>query len=325
MAEIIDAERANFKRWLQRGAFEARLERARKFIEDVNSGWVSAEVKEVRDRMKVIFPPAGQLSNGQRDLLFLASNFLKVLNFKPSSKTILVIDEVFDYLDDANLTVAQYFLSNIVEEYRTSGGRIYPILLTHLDPSLFKGYALRRRNVIYLGIPTQQISNTMKTIISRREEPAWKDDLEKHFLHYHPTSIDISQTFNKVYQLPKKHGQSHDFYEFLANEWTKLDQGQDDYDPFAVCAYVRIQIERLAYGKLVSQDQRTLFLDTHGTGKKLELLNNYGIQTPEVWTLLGVIYNEALHTKGALDQTSTISLKVRNLGLRQMIRRALSP
>jgi hypothetical protein len=35
---------------------------------------------------------------------------------RPDKKYILIIDEVFDYLDDANTMAAQYYLSQIVKK-----------------------------------------------------------------------------------------------------------------------------------------------------------------------------------------------------------------
>lgn len=324
IAEVAGRDRANFKKWLQRGEFESRLQRARDFIEDVNSAWVSAEIKEARDRVSVIFPTAGQLSNGQRDLLYLAGQFLKVVNTNTSKGSILIVDEVFDYLDDANLTVAQYFLSNMINNVKAAGGSIYVILLTHLDPAVFRGFALKKINTIYLGIPTPAITNTMKVIINKRDETDWKEELAKYFLHYHPTDTDIIAVFNGTYGLPKAHGKSHSFYAFLTEHWNKLVQGRDDFDPFAVCAHIRIQIEKKAYALLTSDEQRQFFLETHGTRDKLDVAISYGHTCPEIWTLLGLLYNDALHQKGALEQTSTIALKLRNLGLQRMMKKALA-
>ena len=53
-------------------------------------------------------------------------------------KSLLTIDEVFDYLDDANLLVAQHFLLELMKQFKDAGKSIYVVILTHLNPSQFK-------------------------------------------------------------------------------------------------------------------------------------------------------------------------------------------
>lgn len=318
-------DRSNLKRWLQYGQYCAKLHALREFISDINGAWVAAEVKEIKGRVLVNFPDASSLSNGQRDLLYFGCCLLKARNATGVKPCLIVIDEVFDYLDDANIVVAQYFLSKLVDAYREEGGEVYICLLTHLDPSYFKGYALSRQQVVYLGDDEQKISNTMKKVILNRDDVKWSADISKYFLHYHPDEKDISGVFNEVFGLPKKHGSNYGFYEFLEGEWSKCVSSSGSYDPFAVCAYVRVQIERCAYEKIQTEHERHKFLDDcNGTSKKLEFVQSLDILVPEVCLLLGVVYNDALHRKGSIDQSSSIALKLKNLGLQNIMRQAVA-
>ncbi|MGZ2403653.1 hypothetical protein [Rhizobium ruizarguesonis] len=319
------SDRQNLKKWLQHAVYSRRLQSLKDFIGDINGAWVTAEIKETKGRVLVNFPDASSLSNGQRDLLYFGCNLLRTRETTSTKPCILLIDEVFDYLDDANIVVAQYFMSKLIDAYREDDRQIYICLLTHLDPLYFKGYALKRQQTVYLGDTSQKISETMRKVILNRDDTSWKEDLSRHFLHYHPDDCDISEIFNATYGLPKKHGKSHSFYEFLRGEWDKCIAGGGFYDPFAVCAYVRVQIEQCAYSKIQTQPEREKFLaECNGTATKLEFAESIGIPVPEACLLLGVVYNDALHRKGAIDQSSTIALKLRNLGLQSMMKQAIN-
>jgi hypothetical protein len=325
LMDLTVSARSNLKKWLQYAVYSRRLQSLKDFIEDINGAWVTAEIKETRGRVVVNFPDASSLSNGQRDLLYFGCNLLRTREMTSTKPCILLIDEVFDYLDDANIVVAQYFMSKLIDAYRQEKRQIYICLLTHLDPLYFKGYALRRQQTVYLGDTTQKISETMRKVIAHREDACWAGDLSRHFLHYHPENRDISEVFNTTYGLPKRHGKSHDFYEFLKEEWDKCIAGGGTYDPFAVCAYVRVQIEQCTYSRIQNQPEREKFLlECNGTAKKLEFAESLGILIPEACLLLGVVYNDALHRTGAIDQSSTIALKLRNLGLQSMMKQAIN-
>ena len=64
--------------------------------------------KEQDGRLVVTYPHANEISNGQRDVLTFATELMVFkAGLKPDKKYILIIDEVFDYLDDANTMAAQ--------------------------------------------------------------------------------------------------------------------------------------------------------------------------------------------------------------------------
>ncbi|NKB83738.1 hypothetical protein HED51_11295 [Ochrobactrum grignonense] len=78
--KLIEDNRAEFKKWLQRCDFERRLSNIKAFINDINGGWVAANIKETKGRLIIKFPDANSLSNGQRDLLYFTCALIKVTN-----------------------------------------------------------------------------------------------------------------------------------------------------------------------------------------------------------------------------------------------------
>lgn len=155
LMDVDVADRNNLKKWLLYAAHSRRIDFLRSVIEDINGAWVTAEIKETKGRARMVFPDASSLSNGQRDLLYFACNLLRARELTSTRPCILLIDEVFDYLDDANIVVAQYFISRLIEDYQKEAGKIYICLLTHLDPMFFRGYALRRQHTVYLAAGSQ--------------------------------------------------------------------------------------------------------------------------------------------------------------------------
>ena len=68
--------------------------------------------------LRLKLPKVSTISNGQRDLLCFVASFLKMIISGKSLKKmkICVIDEVFDYLDGANLLFIQYLISNFISQ-----------------------------------------------------------------------------------------------------------------------------------------------------------------------------------------------------------------
>lgn len=104
----------------------------------IGKTWKNIHTMEHKGSLIVKMPNATNISNGQRDVLTLSIELLKIKSeIKDGCKLILIIDEVFDYLDPVNMTIVQYYFSQIVEEYRQKC-ILYPIIMTHLSPSFFQ-------------------------------------------------------------------------------------------------------------------------------------------------------------------------------------------
>ena len=92
-----------------------------------------------------------------------------------------------------------------------------------------------------------------------------------------------------------------------------------EYDPIAVSCAVRILIEKRVYFKL-PEEFRENFLNTHKTKCKLKFAEEHYIEVPEIFYLLGVIYNDALHLNENRDNFSFLMSKLDNFTLKNMIK-----
>lgn len=120
-------------------------------LEAFNCTWKNIRSTENRGKLVVKFPKAIHISNGQRDILTFISMLFKAKQNLKKGANILIIDEIFDYLDDANLTAAQYYITQFIKEFKDLGRRIYPLILTHLNPNYFKNFAFSNQKVYYLN------------------------------------------------------------------------------------------------------------------------------------------------------------------------------
>jgi ABC-type cobalamin/Fe3+-siderophores transport system ATPase subunit len=240
-----------------------------------NCTWRSIRSSETGGKLVVKFPKALHISNGQRDILTFISMLFRAKRNLKKEVNILIIDEVFDYLDDANLTAAQYYITTFIKEYDSLGKRIYPLILTHLNPNYFKNFAFSNQKVYYLDNTTIQVNPRMIRLLRNRENATIKADLDKYLLHYDPGTINKRAEFRAL-TLPETWGEANNFIQHLNNEVTNYLANQP-YDPFAVCGALRIKIEEIAYNKLQSPEAQTAFLTTHKTRSKLEKAEEMGV------------------------------------------------
>lgn len=283
-----------------------------------NCTWKSIRSSETGGKLVVKFPKAIHISNGQRDILTFISMLFRAKRNLKKAANILIIDEVFDYLDDANLTAAQYYITTFIKEYDSFGKRIYPLILTHLNPNYFKNFAFSNQKIYYLDSTSIQVGPHMIRLLRNRENATIKEDLDKYLLHYAPGTINKRAEFRAL-ALPETWGEANNFIQHLNNEVTNYLANQP-YDPFAVCGALRVKIEEIAYNKLQSAESRTAFLTTHKTRSKLEKAEELGVVSPESHYLLGIIYNEGMHWKDNLDNVSPIASKLENLTIKKLIR-----
>lgn len=282
-----------------------------------NCTWKTIRSSETRGKLIVRFPKAIHISNGQRDILTFISMLFRAKRNLKKAANILIIDEVFDYLDDANLTAAQYYITTFIKEYESLGKRIYPLILTHLNPNYFKNFAFSNQKVYYLDNTAIQVSPHMIRLLRNRENVTIKADIDKYLLHYDPGTINKRAEFRAL-TLPETWGVGSNFVQYLNNEVANYLANQP-YDPFAICGALRVKIEEIAYLKLQSAESRTAFLTTHKTRSKLEKAEEMGVVSPESHYLLGIIYNEGMHWKDNQDNVSPIASKLENLTIKKLI------
>ena len=137
--------------------------------------WKNIAPMETSNGLVLSFPKANQISNGERDTLCLVAALLKARRKLQKGSSILIIDEVFDYLDDAKkyFGKAQYHLTQMIAQWKAEGRQLFPLILTHLDPSYFKNFTFKDQKVVSrrtAGTPTARLNiSFQKEVVDRRQ------------------------------------------------------------------------------------------------------------------------------------------------------------
>ncbi len=288
-----------------------------------SSSWKAPSSKETKGNLVVELPDPTHISNGQRDILVLLS-LLHIARYNSTkSKSILVIDEIFDYLDDANMTVAQYYISQLIEDYDQQGRSIYVLLLTHLNPSFFRNYVFSNQKVIYLDKSAVYESvDAMKKLLNARKDDKYKESLKeqiaKYLVHYHVDPYDFTSELQAVSGARSSWGKDGKFQDFIDEEYKKYCTDKP-YDPLAICAITRRKVEEKAFLQISSVSDAGNFFTTHGTAPKLDFATQRGAVTPESHYLLRVIYDDGLHWNDSRDNMIPIVAKLSHPIIKSMI------
>jgi len=286
--------------------------------------WKDIKAEERDNSLMVYFPPAAAISYGQRDLLTLVIQLKKVdFSINVNKKNILIIDEVFDYLDAVNMTAIQYYLSYYIHKWKSQYA-LYTIVMTHLSPEYFKNYVFSKKmmNVQYLVQGRALPSNRWRNFLSKRENTSFSEDISKFLLHYNPSFITGHRDDFKYFSLPETWGEGDAFQKELLEQINKYLSNSSDYDPYAVCTVVRIRIEKIVYDQL-KPDDRQKFLSIHGTKNKLNFAEGH-LEVPDLYYLLGIIYNDAEHVKDAASDKPII-YRLDHTAIKKMIKNLFDP
>jgi len=315
---LYNSNTINFKAACNYSIYQLDKQRFETTLLNFNATWKGIRAHQTGGQLIVKFPKAIHISNGQRDILTFISMLFRAKSHLKKEANILIIDEVFDYLDDANLTAAQYYITTFIKEFMEEGKRLYPIILTHLNPNYFKNFAFSKQKVYYLDKSNIQVNQHFVRLLRNRNNQTIKDDIAKYLLHFESGHINKRAAFRAL-GIPELWGESDNFYHFI---YAEVDNYLNNriFCPFAVCGGVRVKIEELAYNKLQEQANRTTFLTTKKTRVKLEEADKMGVVSPESHYLLGIIYNEGMHWKDGLDNVSPIASKLENKTIKKLIR-----
>lgn len=273
--------------------------------------------------MIIHWPKAHEISNGQRDILtFIALLLTSQRNFKKKD-CILVIDEIFDYMDDANLISFQYYISTFIDEMKRRKRRIFPILLTHLDPLFFNHFCFNdsKIKVSYIKEINIKPNKEILKLIYNRANSTIQSDVDSYFFHFYPdlASIDLTAKF-KALKLNTDWAKPDMFLKKIFREVRRYLFEKDAFDPLAICFGVRIQIEKLVYDEINDTESKQIFItNTNGTKNKLHFAQSIGVHIPETYFLLGIIYNTSLHLTEGQDISKSLGLKLENGIIKQMI------
>lgn len=286
-------------------------------LSNFNTTWRNIRTKQSGGKLVLTFPRADEISNGQRDILSFLAMLFRAKSKLIKNTSVLVIDEVFDYLDDANLVAAQYYITQFIQTYKEKGKRIYPLILTHLNPQYFKNYTFSNQKNYYLNKSNIHVNPHMKRLLMCRKNELIENFVSTKIFHFHPGQDDMRIEFRDL-RLPELWGVGRNFKDYTLLQLTNYLKG-DDFDPFAVCCAVRVKIEEITYLKIQGEINQEDYLLTHMTRPKLEMAKNLGYRSPETFYLLGIIYNDGLHWNNNQDNISPIASKLENLTIKKLI------
>lgn len=315
----------DFKGRVELANYKRNEDSTRKLFNSLKKTW--KDIKPHRDHDKLILRigDAQRISNGERDILILLGMLQKAKNSFTKPDNILVIDEVFDYLDDANLVAAQHYVNIFIKDLKDEGKNIYPIILSHINPTYFRTFAFRDMKVYYLN-PLQypNASDNMMKVVRKRDELERQDKdkadlISKYMLHYHP---NYSRSMEDVIGMNDPNWNDIPTFKAYCLRQTEEYLKGKRYDSLAVCVALREMIEKLCYQKLKTQEQKTHFLDVaFGTENKKNYIETLGYPLPETFSLLGLIYNDPLHTnnKNKIDLRQTLYSRLENNTIKGMI------
>ena len=317
--KIYLGDKTKVKTKVQRAKYELFRQAFDNNLAIIGKTWKDIHTMEHKGSLVIKMPNATNISYGQRDVLTLSIELLKIKSeIKEGCKFILIIDEVFDYLDPVNMTIVQYYFSQLVNELKGKC-TLYPILMTHLSPDYFNNYTFssKRMNIIYLQKDYIQPNAKVKKLLSKREEDTIAADVSKFLLHYNEGEINQRENFKQL-RLAETWGEGTTFLEHLINEINKYLRKEADYDPYSVCIALRIKIEKIVYEKLPTEDKKKEFIQTHKTKAKLEFAENILGELPDIYFILGIIYNDAGHLKDENSEKPVV-YRLNNLIIQNMI------
>lgn len=302
------SSKQDIKKANKRTAYEEMKSRFNVNLDLLDKTWKNIQCVETDNKLIVQFPHADEISNGQRDILTLIVELLKFKSLiQDNKKYILIIDEVFDYLDDANTIAAQYFLSKFLEISRDN---LFLCMFTHLNPFSFRNYIFSDKKVNYVYLRTTEpiATNAMKAFIAFREgldkNDAGQADLynklSHDLFHYNPISVDYSNqiaTYKENANLKQSWGKTGILHNILIGEVNKYLAGNNNYDPYAVAMALRLRVEKMVYDKLETQEQKDAFVNEKMTKNKFKFAEENAVVIPDTLNMINAIHNEADHLK----------------------------
>lgn len=331
--QLIEVARADLK--LTKAAakwhdYEKKYKRAKSLIQSYtpNPGWIKVDVEQTKQTLVISLPKPDTMSNGQRDFLCFVTQLLEFEFSADKGKTILLIDEIFDYLDYANIVACQYFLKKFIDAHKEAGAQIYPLVLTHLDPSVFNSFIfsskVQKNHYLDRVLPVTSQGGLFKIIEMRRKDTELEAVFATFHAHHSMSDCDEKDLFRRK-GLKTNWGCSRTFKNYCDQHLALyVSGGAGEVDYLAVCVALRVKIEKHACDQLIT-DQQSQFTEVKRTVKKLEFAEECGAVVPELHYLLAGLYNSALHESDSTDDFLTpVVSKLQNLCLRDMIREAVS-
>ncbi len=289
------------------------------------------EAKVRNHQLVVDFPDWDEASNGEIDVLQLCVALFRArTKFGEKENALLLIDEVFDYLDDANLIVAQHFLLEMMKQFKNSGKNLYVIILTHLDPGLFKSFRFKSFHTSYIpNSGGDSVNGCLNALLvdrkrCQKELPDIYKSVSSHYLHF----SECDTVSDNVLEYIAKQGiedelkRPSSFRSVMEAKLGDYFSGKS-FAPSEVCCGIRLAVERLSYERLAADDKPGFLIINTGTEDRLRYASEHGVEVPETFHLLGSIYNSCMHLSGRPGETELVQRELGNNIIRHMIEASL--
>ena len=318
-------------KWLDYKELKASADELVSAIDTTGAGIRTHERKGV---LLVDFPVASRMSNGERDVMQFALQLVRVgSELSRCDMAMLIVDEVLDYLDDANLMVAHYYIGKMLGSFKRAGKELYVLLLTHLDPRSLSSRRMPCKHVAYFGREGEgekgKISGSMRKLLVDRnncksEKPLVYGEVSSLYLHF--CADDASPSPETVDYMESKgfEGKTSNWTGFrvasLKSIHSYLEGGE--YDAAKVCCALRVAIEKWAYDSLREEDKAGFLNVQKGTGPRLDYAEMRGVAVPDIFVMLGELYNDCMHLSGESIQEVLTYRKLENKVIRSMIAEA---
>lgn len=327
LVTLYDRKKEQFEDRIEYTHYKVQEKDCRELFAALKQTWNKVTIHKVKDKISLKIGDAQRISNGERDIMVFLANLYKAKSAFTKENNILIIDEVFDYLDDANLMAAQFYISQFIKQLNDEGKNIFPIILSHLNPDYYnQNFSFKDIKVYYLcPLPHPHASDNMMKLLRKRKAlahiagPGNEEDISKYMLHFHfDYSKDMSVLINGC---PVEWSKISVFKKYCMKQ---LDNYLSNavYDPLAVCVALREIIEERIYNSLTTPEQQNEFVNSvHGTSNKLEYAEKKGVDIPELYFLLGNIYNDPMHVDNKSNKliTQTLYSRLENNTVRHMI------
>ncbi len=292
-------------------------------IKAINCSSHSLSIKKIKGMYSFKFPQISKMSNGERDLLNFVTR-LKKFEYdleKNNKDSILIIDEVFDYLDSSNLLSALYYFNNFFKMQKEKNRCVFVIIMTHLDPKVFNYFNFKHK-VHYLENFEIKKDNKFSDVIIERENGQDKEVLDKYYFHY------INDVYTEPLSSKLKYLEMNnlEFKQFLYKELKRYIKGEK-FEPLKIILGTRILIEEYLYSCMEDEFEKNEFISTHKTAKKVEFCEHNNINFDEDIRFLQPIINEGLHLKnknGLENIYSKLAFMLNNKVIPQVISNILN-
>jgi len=305
---------------LKREKYENFKKTVVEIINSIDNKKRIVKIKEENNLFISKMEKANRISNGEIDILCFLLILLQIKYKSFKKDTFLIIDEIFDYLDDTNIIIVQKYISMFIDIFKNENIKIYPIIMTHLDPNVFKNFCFKDMKIYYLNSFNLKINEEIKRIIVERDKIN-SENISKYYLHYHPDICNLSEEFKNI-GLSETFNDSKKFRENIFNELDKYVQDKKA-DYLMVLCGLRVKIEEYLYSK-INDKYKIIFLNTNMTVNKIQYSENIGVDVPENFKLLSVLYNDFMHLDKKADPQNKkilfLSSKLDNLFIKKIIK-----